>query len=134
MVQLSERPRPPASHILALPLGLCLGFLLSSPAARAASALPPTEATAALASELATELALQPDAASAEGWLSRHIPAGTSLSDHPRFFAAAHEAYFDGEDSVLVFVYRSATPGRWTAWVTFDAERVGVLDTSASDH
>jgi hypothetical protein len=133
MAQLSVRPRRPASRILALPLGLCLGVLLASPDARAASPIPPAKASASLGSELATELALQPDAASAEAWLSRHIPAGTSLSDHPRFFAAAHEAYFDGEDSVLVFVYRSATPGRWTAWVTFDAERVGVLDTSASD-
>ncbi|MBC8011877.1 MAG: hypothetical protein H7067_17460 [Burkholderiales bacterium] len=131
MVPLS-RPRFPTSRVFALPLALCFGALASAILAPSAVAAPVAFTEASAASELAAELSLSPDAASAEAWLAQHIPAGTALSDQPRFFAAAHEVYFDGEGNVLVFVYRSAAPDRWVAWVSFDAERIGVIDTSAT--
>lgn len=116
-------------RVSTLPFGICLGALAACVSVNALSAAPiPSIA----ASEFATEFTLLPDASSAEAWLAQNIPAGTALSDHPGFFAAAHEVFFDGEDHVLVFVYRSATPERWVAWVSFDAERMGVIDTTAT--
>lgn len=113
-----------------LPLGICLGALAACVSVNALSAAP---IHSAAASEFATEFTLLPDASFAEAWLAQHIPAGTALSDHPRFFAAAHEVFFDSEDNVLVFVFRSASPDRWVAWVSYDAERIGVIDTTATD-
>lgn len=127
----------PARRLSALRTArLAAGFSLAiaglsavAPRAFAASPSRPLSVKSALASDLAR----QPDAEAAETWLAQNIPDGATLGDFPDFFAAAHEAFFDAQENRLVFVYRSAAPGRWVAWVSFDGERNGVVDTIASD-
>ena len=48
-----------------------------------------------------------------------------------RFFEAADEVFFNAEENLYVYAYRSAATGRWIAWVAFDADRAGVVHTAA---
>ena len=66
-------------------------------------------------------------------WLARNLPVGTTLSEFPGFFAAASEIFFDGDENLLVFVYRGADGHPWLAWVSFDSEGMGVVHTAAID-
>jgi hypothetical protein len=78
------------------------------------------------------ELTGLPDASAAEAWLGKAIQPGDTLADHPDFFAAASEVFFDADENLLVFVYRSAHSDRWIAWVSFEAERMVVVHTAAT--
>lgn len=66
-----------------------------------------------------------------ELWLAREIPQGLTLAEAPEFFAAADEVFFNAEENLYVYAYRSAETGRWIAWVAFDADRSGVVHTAA---
>lgn len=72
-------------------------------------------------------------AADVELWLAREVPDGFTLAEAPEFFAAADEVFFNAEENLHVYAYRSAVTGRWIAWVAFDAERGGVVHTAAID-
>lgn len=71
------------------------------------------------------------DAVQAELWLSQKILPGFTLAEAPEFFASADEVFFDAEENLFIYAYRSAVTGKWVAWVAFDAERTGVVHTSA---
>ena len=70
-------------------------------------------------------------AAEVELWLAREIPEGFTLAEAPGFFEAADEVFFNAEENLYVYAYRSAATGRWIAWVAFDADRAGVVHTAA---
>lgn len=70
-------------------------------------------------------------AEAAECWLAREIPAGASLEDAPEFFEAADEVFFNAEENLWIYAYRSAATGKWLGWVAFDAGRTGVVHTAA---
>ncbi len=70
-------------------------------------------------------------AAAAECWLAREIPEGSSLEDAPEFFEAADEVFFNAEENLWIYAYRSAATGKWIGWVAFDAGRTGVVHTAA---
>jgi hypothetical protein len=70
-------------------------------------------------------------AAEVELWLAREIPEGFTLAEAPGFFEAADEVFFNQEENLYVYAYRSAATGRWIAWVAFDADRAGVVHTAA---
>lgn len=120
-------------RISGLAFWLCAGALLSSLAITARAEAPATSGASSLAVALSAELTGLADAASAEEWLADAIPVGTALADEPDFFADASEVFYDADEGLVVFVYRSATRGRWVAWVSFDSERVGVVHTAAID-
>lgn len=79
-----------------------------------------------------SDLLHQPDASDAELWLLTYFPPGTTLAEAPHFFAAANEVFFDAEEQLLFFTYRSHEEGRWIAWVAFDPERGAVAHTAAA--
>ena len=123
-------------RLLPLPvsrLAFCLfaGVLLPAASATRLTAAPSLVARASGPS--LAELTALPDADSAEDWLEQAIPVGTALADAPDFFAAASEVFYDADENLVVFVYRSSDRGRWIAWVSFDSERVGVVHTAAID-
>jgi hypothetical protein len=70
-------------------------------------------------------------AAEVELWLAREVPEGFSIAEAPGFFEAADEVFFNAEENLFVYAYRSAETGRWIAWVAFDADRSGVVHTAA---
>lgn len=86
---------------------------------------------AAFAEPEATQLRALATAAEAEFWLERHVPEGFTLGDAPEFFEAADEVFFNAEEGLLIFAYRSALTGKWIAWVAFDAQGAGVVHTAA---
>ena len=127
---MAQRFRPLSSRVFRLAWFLCAGVLLPSFAAPCLKAAPAAEAPVP---SLVAELAARPDAEAAEDWLADVIPPGTALADAPDFFAAASEVFYDADENLVVFVYRSSNRGRWIAWVSFDSERVGVVHTAAID-
>lgn len=78
----------------------------------------------------AAQLKRLASAVDAEAWLAREIPAGLTLAEAPEFFAAADEVFFNEEENLFIYAYRSAATGRWIAWVAFDAGRTGVVHTA----
>ncbi|TAG31284.1 MAG: hypothetical protein EAZ36_03095 [Verrucomicrobia bacterium] len=82
----------------------------------------------------ASDLIAQPNASAAQRWLETCFPVGTTLADAPHFFAAAQEVFYDAEESLLFFVYRSSEPDQWTAWIGFDPERGVVTQAAAISH
>ena len=134
---MSQRPTPFTT--VARPFRLAAGLALVTVATALPAVAcnrahaPAPKATTPATTEAAADLSRQSFAADAEAWLTRQLPSGTTLSEHPDFFAAAHEAFYDAQDGLLIFVYRSASPGRWVAWVSFDPERGGVVATTATD-
>jgi hypothetical protein len=70
-------------------------------------------------------------AAEVELWLAREVPEGFTLAEAPGFFEAADEVFFNAEENLFIYAYRSAVTGRWIAWVAFDADRTGVVHTAA---
>jgi len=81
----------------------------------------------------ASQLRRLRSAADVELWLAREVPEGFTLAEAPEFFAAADEVFFNAEENLHVYAYRSAVTGRWIAWVAFDADRSGVVHTAAID-
>lgn len=81
---------------------------------------PRAERLKALASALEAEL-----------WLEAEFPEGFTLAEAPEFFAAADEVFFEAQEQLLVFAYRSALTGRWIAWVAFDSAGRGVVHSAA---
>ena len=79
----------------------------------------------------AAQLKRLASAADAEVWLAREIPQGLTLAEAPEFFGAADEVFFNAEENLHVYAYRSAVTGRWIAWVAFDADRAAVVHTAA---
>ena len=79
----------------------------------------------------AAKLKALDSAEAAERWLAREIPAGSALEDAPEFFEAADEVFFNTEESLWIYAYRSAATGKWIGWVAFDAERTAVTHTAA---
>lgn len=139
---MSQRPAPnaltsPASGFFRPAAALALLSLATAlpgvACPRGAATLAAPAQASSSASYATAELMRATDADAAEAWLTRQIPAGTALSEHPDFFAAANEAFYDAQDGLLIFVYRSPAPGRWVAWVSFDPERGGVVATTAAD-
>ncbi len=130
-----SRPRPLPPRLPASAFGLTLGTLLLTLALHplAAAPLAPPVTEHIFTAINAADLAAQPDALAAEAWLLKSIPAGTALADAPDFFAAAHEVFYDPQEGLMVFVYRSATSPRWKAWVSFDPQRAGVVHSAAAD-
>jgi hypothetical protein len=127
---MAQRFRPLPLRLPGFAFCLCAGALslpLASPRLNAA----PAETKPAVSQ--AAELSALRDATAAEEWLANNIPVGAALADAPEFFADADEVFFDAEENLLVFVYRSSDRSRWIAWVSFDAERVGVVHTAAID-
>ena len=113
---------------------LCAGVLFPSfTATRLAASTETDSAAPASLRSLVAELSALPNADAAEDWLADTIPLGTALADAPDFFAAANEVFYDADEDLVVFVYRSSGHGRWIAWVSFDSERVGVVHTAAID-
>lgn len=70
-------------------------------------------------------------AAEVELWLAREIPEGLTIAEAPGFFEAADEVFFNAEENLYIYAYRSSVTGRWMAWVAFDADRTGVVHTAA---
>lgn len=114
----------------------CLGVSTASPLL--AQSHSGGDASAALSGTVAEPVG--PDAAklkaldnaeAAERWLAREIPAGSALEDAPDFFEAADEVFFNAEESLWIYAYRSAATGKWIGWVAFDAERTAVTHTAA---
>lgn len=81
----------------------------------------------------AMQLSRLTNAADVELWLEREIPVGLTLAEAPEFFAAADEVFFNAEENLFIYAFRSAATGRWVAWVAFDADRTGVVHTAAID-
>ena len=79
----------------------------------------------------AVQLKRLASATDAELWLAREIPQGLTLAEAPDFFGAADEVFFNAEENLYVYAYRSAVTGRWIAWVAFDADRTAVVHTAA---
>ncbi len=127
---MAQRFLPLPSRVSRLALCLFAGVVLPSFAAPGLKAGPAAEAPAP---SLVAELVGLPNAGAAEEWLANAIPLGTALADAPDFFAAASEVFYDADENLVVFVYRSSDRGRWIAWVSFDSERVGVVHTAAID-
>ncbi len=124
-------------HSLFVYVGLaCLGASTASPLlAQARSAGDAPDALFELAAEPAgpdaAKLKALDSAGAAERWLAREIPAGFALEDAPDFFEAADEVFFNAEESLWIYAYRSASTGKWIGWVAFDAERTAVTHTAA---
>lgn len=81
----------------------------------------------------AAQLKALASAAEAELWLETVIPVGFTLREAPAFFEAADEVFYEAEEDLLVFAYRSSVTGKWIAWVAFDADRTGVVHSAAID-
>ncbi len=79
----------------------------------------------------ASQLRRLKSVAEVECWLAHEVPEGLTLSEAPDFFAAADEVFFNAEENLFIYAYRSASTGGWIAWVAFDADRTGVVHTAA---
>lgn len=114
---------------------LCLGLL--GPAAAVCLATDSAGAAASHAAEPAIsepgadQLKRSIDAEAAEAWLARAIPEGLMMAEAPEFFAAADEVFYNAEEDLFIYAYRSAATGRWIAWVAFDSDRARVAHTAA---
>ncbi len=133
-----NRPLAPAPRVSRLAACLWAGALLPTSVTLAGACGPCPSGTPVAACSpapnphtAAADFLTQPDAAAADTWLTHAIPVGTTLADAPDFFAAASEVFYDADEDLMVFVYRSAERGRWLAWVSFDARRMSVVNTSA---
>ena len=111
-------------------LALALG---AGPVAQATAQAAPSRDEALAAESSAKQLRVLATAHEAEQWLGQAIPVGLTLREAPDFFAAADEVFFEPEQALLIFAYRSATAGAWIAWVAFDEDCAGVLHTAAID-
>lgn len=114
----------------ALLLALVLG---TGPMAQVAVQAAPDRGEAPVEEPVARRLKVLATAHEAEQWLAQAIPVGLTLREAPDFFAAADEVFFEPEETLLIFAYRSATAGAWIAWVAFDEDCAGVLHTAAID-
>lgn len=125
---------PPRVTRFALWAGLAFVVPMAGVTARGAETSGAVAITAdADAEPKAAQLKALASAAEAELWLETLIPEGFTLGEAPAFFEAADEVFYQAEEDLLVFAYRSSVTGKWIAWVAFDADRTGVVHTAAID-
>lgn len=124
-------PRAYPFRVLAVSLFAAAAAASGAPVCLAASAACEARAAAKPAGPDASRLKALNHAEAAERWLAREIPAGFALEDAPEFFEAADEVFFNAEENLWIYAYRSAATGKWIGWVAFDVERTGVVHTAA---
>lgn len=124
----------PVSPLRATRSLLCAGLVLVGSVSGAATAQAAEGVVVKAEGEpRAGQLKALASAAEAELWLETLIPLGFTLGEAPGFFEAADEVFYQAEEGLLIFAYRSSVTGKWIAWVAFDADRTGVLHTAAID-
>ena len=129
-----QHPKPMTGLFLCSLLGL--GLLGAAPqvqAAPKAAGSAPRSVVSQGFEPSASQLRRLRNAADVELWLAREVPEGLTLAEAPEFFADADEVFFNAEENLYVYAYRSAATGRWIAWVAFDPQRTGVVHTAAID-